>query len=400
MNSNRLFFFLGFILFSLTASGQQKKNAKYTLTGNIEGLVSKAGYAKGKNFTAGYVYLSGIVRNGAYTTDSAKLTDGRFIFTGNVDEPSMAYIFCKPGERNSPVVLMMFLENSNISVTGKYSPDENSVKDPQIKGSAVQDEYAGLFENANNISGRTEIRRQYEVAMKKNDTAKLAALRKEGTAAMEKYTDYMREYTSTHPASFVNLYLLSDYIPREESGLTELENELKKFDKQLQSSFLAKNIISAIADQRKRLQIGPGIQAIDFSQPGVDGKIVKLSDYAGKYVLLDFWASWCGPCRAENPNVLKAYNTFNKKGLEILSVSLDENRAAWLKAVKADKLPWLQVSDLKGWKNEAGSKYMIQSIPENFLIDPNGKIVAKGLRGEQLHKELEKIFHRGDITSR
>ncbi|MGF6846525.1 peroxiredoxin [Chitinophaga sp. W3I9] len=156
---------------------------------------------------------------------------------------------------------------------------------------------------------------------------------------------------------------------------------------------MAKNIISAIADQRKRLQIGPGKQAIEFNQPGVDGKIVKLSDYAGKYVLLDFWASWCGPCRAENPNVLKAYNTFNKKGLEILSVSLDENRAAWLKAVKADKLPWLQVSDLKGWKNEAGSKYMIQSIPENFLIDPSGKIIAKSLRGEQLYKELEKIFN-------
>lgn len=393
MNSNRLFFFLGLILFSLTVSGQQVKNAQYTLTGNIEGLVSKAGYAKGKNFTAGYIYLSGIVRNGAYTTDSAKLTDGRFVFTGNVDEPSMAYIFCMPGERNSPVILAMFLENSNISVTGKYSWDENSVKDPQIKGSAVQDEYTGLFENANNISGRTEIRKQYEIAMKKNDTAKLAALEKEGTTAMEKYTDYMRAYTSTHPASFVNLYLLSDYIPREESGLTGLENELKKFDKQLQSSFMAKNIISAIADQRKRLQIGPGKQAIEFNQPGVDGKIVKLSDYAGKYVLLDFWASWCGPCRAENPNVLKAYNTFNKKGLEILSVSLDENRAAWLKAVKADKLPWLQVSDLKGWKNEAGSKYMIQSIPENFLIDPSGKIIAKSLRGEQLYKELEKIFN-------
>ncbi|WP_436484603.1 redoxin domain-containing protein [Chitinophaga sp. ARDCPP14] len=393
MNSNRLFFFLGLILFSLTVSGQQVKNAQYTLTGNIEGLVSKAGYAKGKNFTAGYIYLSGIVRNGAYTTDSAKLTDGRFVFTGNVDEPSMAYIFCMPGERNSPVILAMFLENSNISVTGKYSWDENSVKDPQIKGSAVQDEYTGLFENANNISGRTEIRKQYEIAMKKNDTAKLAALEKEGATAMEKYTDYMRAYTSTHPASFVNLYLLSDYIPREESGLTGLENELKQFDKQLQSSFMAKNIISAIADQRKRLQIGPGKQAIEFNQPGVDGKIVKLSDYAGKYVLLDFWASWCGPCRAENPNVLKAYNTFNKKGLEILSVSLDENRAAWLKAVKADKLPWLQVSDLKGWKNEAGSKYMIQSIPENFLIDPSGKIIAKSLRGEQLYKELEKIFN-------
>ncbi|MGF6846524.1 hypothetical protein QFZ51_001759 [Chitinophaga sp. W3I9] len=212
MNSNRLFFFLGLILFSLTVSGQQVKNAQYTLTGNIEGLVSKAGYAKGKNFTAGYIYLSGIVRNGAYTTDSAKLTDGRFVFTGNVDEPSMAYIFCMPGERNSPVILAMFLENSNISVTGKYSWDENSVKDPQIKGSAVQDEYTGLFENANNISGRTEIRKQYEIAMKKNDTAKLAALEKEGTTAMEKYTDYMRAYTSTHPASFVNLYLLSDYI--------------------------------------------------------------------------------------------------------------------------------------------------------------------------------------------
>jgi len=144
-----------------------------------------------------------------------------------------------------------------------------------------------------------------------------------------------------------------------------------------------------------------GSKAQDFELPDTAGKPVRLSGIKGKYVLVDFWASWCGPCRAENPNVVKAYNKYKDKGFTVLGVSLDGQssireptlaKAAWLKAIEKDGLAWIQVSDLKGWDNEAATLYDVKSIPQNFLIDPNGVIVGKNLRGEDLDKKLADIF--------
>jgi len=120
--------------------------------------------------------------------------------------------------------------------------------------------------------------------------------------------------------------------------------------------------------------------------------MIALSSFKGKYVLLDFWASWCGPCRAENPNVLKAYNEFKDKNFDVFAVSLDDKKENWLKAVKDDAMPWTQVSDLKGWKNQAAGMYAITAIPQNFLINPDGKIVASNLRGEALVKKLKELI--------
>jgi len=208
--------------------------------------------------------------------------------------------------------------------------------------------------------------------------------------ATEDKTALQQQYIKQNPDSYMSLVALTE-VAGPSMDVAVVEPVYKGLSVNVRNSTSGQSFAKLIEAARST---SIGAMAPVFTQNDVNDKPVTLTDFRGKYVLVDFWASWCGPCRGENPNVVKAYQQYKGKNFTVLGVSLDRpgNKEAWLGAIKADGLEWTQVSDLKFWDNQVAKQYGIRSIPQNFLIDPTGKIVGKNLRGEALNQKLKEIF--------
>lgn len=330
--------------------------------------------------------------------DSAWLVDGCFEFKGTAGTPKDAHIRLNHDGKPDPAVpleavrydvLGFFLEDTVIHISA-----EDSICHAVVSGSRLNDDNAAFSLLMKPLYDQYQVmNREYESQPqeRKDDHNYIATLDKRADSLTAVIIDVKTNYARQHPTSYMALESLSSTLGKDFDAV-RADSIFNTFSPLIRESDLGKATRSRILETKKTQE---GVVAVDFEQPDSLGKPVRLSDFRGKYVLVDFWASWCAPCRRENPVLVKAYAEFHQKGFEILGVSLDkpDARSAWLAAIHDDGLTWPQVSDLKGWDNAAAKAYNVQAIPMNYLIDPQGKIIAKYLRGAALESKLREVLH-------
>ncbi len=327
--------------------------------------------------------------------DSMVPINGNYTFSGKLVEPTMASLRVKyePGVDGKPVKSVsgrdfasVFLSSDNMDISSV-----DSFSNINVAGSKANGEYVKLKALLKPVNDQMNIYgTAYTTASKaKDEPARKAAedkLDSMDKVSREVYGNYVKKNLQSPIAPFA----LSNYAGWN-IQVDDVEPLLLKLPASVKDYPYVKSLTEKVAIAKK---VSVGAMAMDFTQNDTIGKPVTLSSFKGKYILVDFWASWCGPCRRENPNVVKAFQEFREKGFHIIGVSLDQPNAQekWIKAIHDDNLTWTQVSDLKYWQNDVAKQYGIQAIPQNFLLDPTGKIIAKNLNGEQLHKKLSEIL--------
>jgi peroxiredoxin len=239
------------------------------------------------------------------------------------------------------------------------------------------------------VTIQQKMQADFNTAVQNNDVNAQNAIKSEYQNLNAQYMSGLKNFMKNHPKSPVSAYILGNDLNNAAIPMADIMEVVSYLDKSLETN-------SHVVAANKRIESVRGTMvgytATNFTQATPDGKKVSLTDFRGKYVLIDFWASWCKPCRMENPNVVAAYNRYKDKGFTVLGISMDSNRDPWLAAIQQDNLTWTHISDLKGWGNEVGKMYNVTGIPQNFLIDKEGKIIAKDLRGAQLEEKLAEII--------
>ena len=331
------------------------KNA-YMIDGNVAGL-------------EGTVYLLDAERT---AVDSTAVTDGTFRFEGTVEEPAVRYLTDNTGFAPASFAAMLILEPGTISVADNAEGSSTKITGTPSNDAAAAYEAAAAalvteYRNPETTDERRDaIEQEYEALTR--------------TAATENRTNYF------------GAMILAQQLAYDLSG-AELLDEIALFPEELQRTELLAELKER-AEQKLKTDIGQPY--IDVAQKDADGNVVTLASVIGnpavKYTLLDFWASWCGPCMGEVPALKEAYAAYHDKGFEIFGVSLDNNKERWTAAIENNGMNWIHVSDLQGWQNAAAAEYGVRSIPANFLIDAEGKIVATGLRGDELKAKIAELL--------
>lgn len=349
-------------IIALCSCQNEKKFTGYTVTGTLKNIADNS-----------VVYIT---KNNK-VIDSAIVLNNEFKLTGKLGNPVKVYLKVK----NTRDYTSFWLENSNI----KFDAEKGKFKEALISGSKIQQEQEILSAKIDKITNR--MIKLGSSVHKKMTKVELDSIKREFDALGVLQTTINQKYIEEFPNSLVSAYILNMYATTWGKEKTkELFQQLSTENKDSEYGLEIRGYI------KLNRNINIGEQFVDFELKDQYGNPKKLSELKGKTILLEFWASWCGPCRKENPNLVKTYNKFNPKGFEIFAVSLDNSKKRWLEAIEKDNLNWSHVSDLKGDKNEASLIYGVSEIPDNFLIADNGEIIGRNLRGDKLNDKLKEIL--------
>lgn len=323
--------------------------------------------------------------------DSGSVNEkGEFTLKSELKEERMYRILF---EKNKYIMLALN-KGDNVKITG----DWNDLENYQVEGSRSSAVLKGfllqLRQNLSTVETLENIVDTLE-AQKRGDSL-IEAAKKDKELETAKFVEYCKKFSDTTHSVASAVFAANLINPKLEAPfITQFyQNLVKRFPdntlaKQFTDRFLSSPGVTAVPEGT---EVDQGTQAPDFSGLNPKGETVALSQFKGKYVLVDFWASWCGPCRQENPNVVQAFNQFKNKNFTILGVSLDTDKQKWMDAIEGDKLYWYHISELKGWASAIARTYQVNGIPANFLIDPNGKIIASNLRGPALSSKLNEVL--------
>lgn len=335
-------------------------------------------------------------REGRKIVDSAEYKGGLYIFNGHIDDqPRYASIIALPAAINIENLIDGKEDASNIDVLQFYIhpgiieiSTDHLIANAKFTGSTINEDYLRLEKILEPITNKMEVISQEITATKDAEVAK--ELWKQYDSLKLAKRPLLKTFIQTNSTSFIALTTLKEYAGSF-PDISTIEPMFLELATSVRNTSTGKEFYKFLMDRKN---LTAGAKAPDFVQNDIAGNPVNFSSFRGQYVLLDFWASWCAPCRDANPGLTKIYQQFKNKNFTILGISLDniDRKEAWLKAIKQDNLTWTQVSDLKHWENEVVKLYSIKAIPQNFLIDPEGIIIARGLNNEELEEKLNELL--------
>lgn len=359
------------LLFASCGSGTDG----YTLQGTIRGDLDEG--------TQIFLKKADSTNQRLVDVDTTTVANGLFGFTGVQQEPMLHYIFIGSGRGNIPFVL----ENGDIKL--KFQKDSLAFAD--ISGTLQNDLYMDFLEESRRLREMSKsMENDLREASARQDTATVTAIREEYLEFQEEAKNFSVDYVKENPNALISALILGNMAMRKSLPTEEIEAMYEAFTPEIKATTPGKQLKEQL-DKEKTTKIG-GV-APNFSAPTPDGNVLALNDVKGKLTLVDFWAAWCRPCRAENPNIVSVYNKYHDKGLNVIGVSLDTRAEDWKGAIDTDGLTWNHISNLKRFQDPIAQMYNINAIPAAFLLDENGVIIAKDLRGAALEQKVAELLN-------